>query len=160
MAKLKTLSDLLGRCVRAPSGCLEFSGCRNKQGYGGVRFGGKVRKAHRVSYTLSKGTIPEGFDICHKCDNPPCCNPDHLWAGPTIENIHDMEQKGRGKHPIGSNHKRSKLVESDIELVFYLRRAGMGLQKLANFFQVGQTTMGHVLSRDTWKYVNVEAYCG
>lgn len=56
-------------------------------------------KAHRFSYELHQGAIPDGMVICHRCDNPPCVRPDHLFAGTQKDNIHDMDAKGRGKRP-------------------------------------------------------------
>src|SRR5262245_51840420 len=69
--------------------CQPWKGSRNQAGYGLVRVDGKTRLAHRVSFELANGPIPEGKIICHKCDNPPCVRPDHLYAGTHQDNARD-----------------------------------------------------------------------
>src|ERR1035437_9401783 len=76
-------------------GCWPFKGAKNWNGYGSFVRRGKRYKAHRVVYELAHGPIPEGKSICHSCDNPPCCNLKHLWAGSHRENMADMGAKGR-----------------------------------------------------------------
>lgn len=77
--------------------CREWNAFRNKQGYGQFRFQDRMQKAHRVSWILNKGEIPEELCVLHHCDNPPCVNPDHLWLGTDADNVADRDEKGRGK---------------------------------------------------------------
>jgi hypothetical protein len=85
------------------TGCREWTGWRDPDGYGRLRFDGKTNQAaHRVAYTLTNGSIADGLLICHRCDNRPCCNPDHLYAGTAKDNATDMITRGRsrkGRHP-------------------------------------------------------------
>ena len=83
---------------RGSDDCWEWSGPRNRQGYGTSRslVAGIRAKAHRVAWMLSRGSIPDGIFVCHHCDNPPCCNPAHLFLGTHAENMRDMVQKDRG----------------------------------------------------------------
>ena len=77
--------------------CHEWQRKRNKSNYGLFKYENQWSLAHRVSYILSRGDIPEGLFVCHSCDNPPCVNPDHLWLGTHQDNMDDMVKKGRSK---------------------------------------------------------------
>lgn len=77
-------------------GCWVWRGGKNKQGQGVVRHDGKNWVTSRLAWTLTNGPIPDGMFICHKCDNPPCINPDHLFAGTPSDNMFDKYRKGRG----------------------------------------------------------------
>jgi hypothetical protein len=86
----------LDNTVRTAAGCMEWLGTRAFYGYGKTMFRGKTTTAHRKVWTLTYGEIPEGMCVLHKCDNPPCCNPDHLFLGTHADNARDREAKGRG----------------------------------------------------------------
>ena len=88
-----TPKDQLWERLDKSSACWTWTGKRYPTGYG--RFG--KHYAHRVAYELAYGPIPEGMHVCHSCDNPPCCNPAHLWIGTPKDNMQDRERKGRGK---------------------------------------------------------------
>lgn len=79
------------------TGCHEWMGGRDKDGYGILNWEDKMLRAHRVSYELHKGAIPEGHSVMHSCDNPCCINPEHLTTGTHSENMADMVRKGRSK---------------------------------------------------------------
>ena len=89
--------------------CIEWNGKKDSDGYGRVQYRGpgseqfksKQWFAHRVAWTLTNGPIPKGLCVLHKCDNPPCVNPDHLWLGTKGANMQDKIQKGRGANQWG-----------------------------------------------------------
>lgn len=80
----------------AESGCWEWTHRAKLKGYGQISIGGKHFMAHRLSYLLFVGPIPDGLFVCHRCDNPLCCNPSHLWVGSVRDNHRDMIAKNRG----------------------------------------------------------------
>lgn len=76
--------------------CWPWQGAKSGQDrYGVIRVGSKMKYAHRVAYELTFGPIPDGLYACHKCDNPPCCNPHHIFSGTPSENVLDSVAKGR-----------------------------------------------------------------
>ncbi len=75
--------------------CLVYKGCRDKWGYAQLGIDGKRRQAHRYAWELRRGPIPAGLKVLHTCDNPPCCNPLHLFLGTDADNLRDKRMKGR-----------------------------------------------------------------
>lgn len=105
--KRRSAAELLWRQVeRGDEGeCWEWQGSTNEHGYGRVKVGGRpgpVQLAHRVAWELINGAIPDGLCILHACDNPPCCNPSHLFLGTKADNTADMIAKGRARNQFGS----------------------------------------------------------
>lgn len=98
----KTLKDvkekLFSMAENGKNGCIVFTGLKSPKGYGKIRFQGKHYRAHRLSYILENGEINSNVLVCHKCDNPPCVNPDHLFIGTAKDNAIDRKNKGRGNN--------------------------------------------------------------
>lgn len=112
--------DFWLRLEKAESGCWVWKGRRHWKGYGLAIYKGKQWRAHRLAYTIAKGAIPEGMMILHSCDNPPCCNPEHLRVGTAKENRADAISRGR-LNPRGAIGPRIAL--SDEALVGTLKQA-------------------------------------
>lgn len=134
-----------------PDECWPWKGARKKQGYGTVAFLRKDRFAHRVAFEFTYGPIPKGMDCCHKCDNPPCCNPNHLFAGTRTENLLDSVAKGRyNSHLRG---KRSMTDEGVIEMRRLWGTGNMSHRQLAQKFGISRPQVGQIVNRKCWKHI-------
>ena len=133
--------------------CIVWLGHINRSGYGSVWHEGKNRDAHRVSYELHVGPIPDGAHIMHKCDNRRCVNPLHLRAGTRHENMMDMFIKGRARRVSGVVHHNAKLCP---EIVAEIRRRYTpyhrvnGSMAMAREFGVTQSAVYSALRGNTW----------
>jgi len=105
---MNTLQDFYNRLRPNAQGCLEYTMARDKNGYGLFNYKNKLRKTHRFAYELKHGAIPRGMYVCHTCDNPPCCNPDHLFLGTQQDNMKDRKQKNRTNWKPGINTIRKQ----------------------------------------------------
>ncbi len=113
---MKSLSERLWSRVNRDGDCWEWTGYRRESGHGQLSGpdGKRLTSPHRVAYELECGPIPEGMVVMHKCDNPPCCNPDHLELGTQADNLRDMFAKGRHRtgRLTGERHGKSKLTDA------------------------------------------------
>jgi hypothetical protein len=137
-------------------GCWIWNGPVNKAGYGVVGKGGRsggMLLTHRVSWEMLRGPIPDGMNVLHRCDSPPCVNPDHLFLGTQADNVADMLAKGRGNAPTGSRHYRAKLNEQMVLSIRQARREGVAYSILAKQYKVAIATIWHVASYHTWRNV-------
>lgn len=94
--------------------CWVWIGSRNNRGYGEFKINGKAIKSHRYSWILMHGEIPDNLCVLHRCDNPSCVNPSHLFLGTVEENNQDRERKGRGNQPRGTKNGNSKIPDEII----------------------------------------------
>lgn len=137
----------------APDECWPYQGYKLR-GYGYVTEGaGKACSAHRYMYRLVFGEVPNDKVVCHKCDNPPCCNPNHLWLGSNAENVQDMWRKGRGKQavpPKGEAHMSAKLTEADVR---FIRTSKEPRPALAKRYGVDWSSIDKIQKGKTWKHV-------
>lgn len=133
--------------------CWLWQRARNK-GYGVLVVNGKDTYAHRHAYAIAKGVIPPGIHVCHTCDNPPCCNPSHLWLGTAADNNHDMIVKGRARRPVlrGQANPASKHTVDQVHAIRAAYAAG-GITMKALGAQYGLTESGvhRIVRGSRWK---------
>lgn len=151
------ISDFWARVNKlGPDKCWEWTGVRNHRGYGKIHFGRQNTYAHRASYVVHKGRIPDGLCVLHSCDNPPCVNPNHLIAGTQLENIRDCIIKKRKNPPRGESHAHRKVTE---EIVKQMRSRYQphdpvnGACALAREFGLSNSATNQIVNRVTWKHV-------
>lgn len=140
-----------------PTACWPYIGKIGTKGYGQHFIGDKEIAAHRAVWVLANGEMPLLTDdkptcVLHKCDNPPCCNPSHLFLGSNRDNVDDMIAKNRQAK--GENSGRAKLTE---DAVVAILGADETSKVLADRFGVAQTTIHNVRLRRTWAHVKAEA---
>lgn len=142
-----------------PDECWEWQAWKNNKGYGMVGSGvprPKLLLSHRVSWEIHNGPIPENLNVLHSCDNPACCNPNHLSLGTHTQNMADMYEKGRDNHAKnarGEYHGNAKLTAEKVREIRELGRQGMLQREIGKLYGIGQVHVGEILRRVSWKHV-------
>lgn len=131
--------------------CWNWQKVCNYWGYGLFRKCGKLLRAHRASYAAYKGPIPPGAFVLHKCDNPRCCNPDHLFLGDAKSNAEDMIAKGRQVR--GEKRSQSKLTEAKVREIWLLRDL-YTQEEIGQMFGVHRCTINNIFLGKTWMHVD------
>lgn len=141
--------------VMTPTGCIEIISHRAKSGGKRVKYtwfsrGGKCTGAHRLAYTDAFGEIPKGMCVCHRCDNPLCVNPDHLFLGTRADNNADMVAKGRSASGERNGaHKLTMKKVQDIRKRY--AKGGVTHRSLAKDHNVSHVLIGSIIRREIWK---------
>lgn len=147
---MSTLADrLLSKYIVLDNGCWLYTGGWNSGGYGNIWDNGTTRSAHVVSFEIHKGPVPAGMSVLHTCDNRPCINPDHLFAGTTQDNIDDMVTKGRDGFK-GVRNGRALLEEDDVRAIKGLMDYGVTQQFLADWYKVSKPTISAISTGRNW----------
>lgn len=143
--------------VLGPDDCWEWLDHCTKGGYGQFKLGHKMLTAHRVSWNLTYGPIPEGLCCCHKCDNRKCINPNHMFLGTKKDNTQDMISKGRHSYVShnGITNGRAALTESQVIEIrrLYTLENHMLQKELALLFGVSKSQIGNIIQRKVWKHI-------
>lgn len=148
----KTLAERIEIYTKRTEDCWLWIGYRDPQGYGRLNVGNRPLLAHRLSYEQKYGSIPDGKILCHKCDNPQCVNPDHMFVGTQADNIADMEHKGRARKVgrAGSKHSMAVLSEAQARKIKFGQEPA---SKMADRYGVTTTTIYEIRTGKTWKHL-------
>lgn len=133
------------------SGCWLWTGSLNSRGYGNFKVAGKVRSAHRVAFEIEHSTsIPSESSVCHRCDNPGCVNPEHLFLGTHQDNMLDRQRKGRSRGPLGEANARTALSADDVSAI---RKDSRSLRAVAEQYGLSTSGVHGIRNRKSWRHV-------
>lgn len=138
-------SHLLARTTEQPNGCLEWNGSHTIRGYGHVSIGNKLHLVHRVMMMLIEPMPENKTIVMHKCDNPPCINPDHLRWGDLSENAIDALNKNRMVIP-----RKAKLTAQEVKEIRDLFSFGFSKHEIAVWYEISKYTVVQIIKRHTW----------
>jgi hypothetical protein len=132
--------------------CWIWIGGSGNYGYGQLHVGDRGISAHRFSWEIHNGKIPDGLEVCHSCDVPACVNPEHLWLGTHAENMRDMEDKGRTSIPgfRGVMIASSKLTEEQVRSI---RKDTRKSSAIAKEFNITRENVWMIKKRKSWKWL-------
>lgn len=148
------LKETYEKHVVKREGCWGWNASLDRYGYGQFPAARELRisKAHRASWIIHSGPIPEGMSVLHKCDNRECTNPDHLFLGKPIENSRDMVYKGRQTK--GVKNGAAKLTEDDVREIRKLSLEGVGTMFLSRKYGVSRDTIWRAKTKRKWKHIS------
>ena len=143
---------------KTQSECWNWNGFKNEDGYGHIGVIGYNIRTHRLSWMIHFGPIPNGVCVCHRCDNPACVNPSHLFLGTVQDNVTDRHLKGRsrgGSQP-GESHNMAKLKDDDVRQIFNEARSRSSTQReIAKKYGVTQSAISNILTGKLWRHLNL-----
>ncbi len=151
---MKTLDYFENRAWKdEATACWNWALRQSRNGYGQFRDGGRLKKAHRGAWEAVNGPIPEGLHVLHRCDNPQCVNPEHLFTGTHTDNMRDMTAKGRGNHHPGSQNGMSKLTEHDVSIIKMLLNLGVKQHRIVTLYDGSRSGINHINTGRRWAHV-------
>lgn len=169
------------KVTRPENECWPWAGATHNKGYGNIGIDGRTTTTHRLAYSLAIGPIPDGMHVLHRCDNPPCCNPEHLFLGTNRDNHADKIAKGRQAsgdrsgsrlhpdrvprgeaHPFrrrpeivprGEAHPHARLTETDVLTIRAAVEGGARRDETARRYGVSTQTVADAVARRTWRHL-------
>ena len=152
--RARPIAERFAAMVQKTEGCWLWTGSVSGGWYGQIQSGprgGRPLLAHRLSYELHVGPIPDGLYVLHRCDNGLCVNPDHLFLGTHDDNMHDRDTKNRVAH--GERHCNARLTEDQVKSIRRRSAAGDSDETIAKEFGISTWNVRHIVKRETWKRV-------
>jgi len=139
--------------IKGPNDCWLWTAGKLR-GYGSFWMHRKNNASHQIAWILTNGSYDADLLVCHHCDNPPCCNPSHLFLGTSKDNMIDMTQKGRsGGSGIGENNAFSKLTEKEVLEIRTMLSKGRTQADVAQIYNVHPSCIGNIHHHRTWKHL-------
>jgi len=139
-----------------PDQCWPWGGTINSGGYGIISYNYKTILAHRVACEIKNGPLGANLAL-HRCDNPPCVNPNHLFPGSAAVNVADRQSKGRGRWRLpnlkGEDTGAAKVVSADVIEMRRMHAEGMSLSAIASHFPVGRDAVWRIVKRKNWRHI-------
>ena len=142
----RPIKDRFWEKVELTPSCWIWTGGKSAKGYGVLWVDNTFKRSPRVSWELAVGAIPTGVLVLHRCDNPPCVRPDHLYLGTAKDNAWDRERRGRSRR-----RAHRKLTWEQAQEIIELRRGGMALKSIGNLFDVSIATIHNIVTGKTYR---------
>ncbi len=136
------------KITSGPGGCWVWTAGKGIGGYGRMRVGLKTRYTHRLSYEIYCGPIAKGLHVLHRCDNPSCINPEHLFLGTHAQNMADRDAKGRQARQSGETNPLAKLSEADVLAIKSAK--GLRQRELAEKYGVSRGHISFIRTGKKW----------
>lgn len=147
----ETVDRLLAKLDINIGDCWIWNGAKFSNHYGLLSINNKNYLTHRIAYALFIGPIPRGLNVLHKCDNPPCCNPAHLFLGTQAENMVDKVKKGRSSK--GARNGAAKLDATQVREIKRLLQGSISQREIGSRFGIGQTAISLINTGKNWKHI-------
>lgn len=152
-ARRNTVDDVFAFAKPVESGCWEWTKALSTKGYGVFTIEDRWTLAHRAAFISRNGPIADEMLVLHRCDNPKCINPDHLFLGSHSDNMKDCISKGRRPPKTGSRNKMSRFKEADIIEMRAMRSQGAMIKDIAKKFSTSKNHVSAILNRRSWSHV-------
>lgn len=139
--------------VKKTKGCWDWTGHKHRQGYGFIDINSIGKLAHRISWIINKGNIPKNLFVLHKCDNPSCVNPGHLFLGTQTDNMRDMFKKNRNADVSGEKNPNRILSKLDVLKIRKLLKLRISYKEIAKKFGISYGNVNNIVSGYAWKNI-------